>query len=145
VVDALITELFLARLNVKDEPWAPQAHARIEGARRAIIGYGRAAESATLRREMMVDLLDSTTRLLSVEQGKMYVQVMLQEALPLAKVPREVIGEAVELWPQAKRRTARTKAIRALARCLHCDSPSLLTMLRQARKRLRDRRRPRRN
>jgi hypothetical protein len=65
----------------------------------------------------------------------------IRSVLPSAKLPMDVLKRAVELWPNTKQRQARSEAIHALARALGCDKRSLMTLLRQARQRVRDRHR----
>jgi hypothetical protein len=147
IVDSLIVQLFHARQELEDPTWEPQARALIERVRRAAAGFGDAILSSRRRRELIVYVLDTCdARLPSIDLGTMYATVTISEALPGASLPPSLIRRAVELWPQKKRREERTRAVRELARALDCDSPTLMTMLRQARAGLRARKvRARRN
>jgi hypothetical protein len=141
VADTLIMHLFRAREELRDPLWRPRARARIEAARRVLVSFGDAPDSLERRHEMLVHVLDVTADL-PLEHRIAFAAVEFGEAQPYLKPPTtDVLRRALDLWPQTKRREERTQAVRELARALNCDCPSLMTMLRQARKRLRDRRR----
>jgi hypothetical protein len=140
VVDALIIRLLAARDDLRDPLWRPRARAIVEGARRALVSFGDAVTSRERRREMLVHVLVESLALPRVEDRVMFAALTFGEALPYTKPPAEaVLRRALDLWPQEQRRTERTRALRALARALDCDAPSLMPMLRQARMRLEER------
>lgn len=140
IVDTLIVILLGDRDLLNDPLWRPQALARIERARSAIMPFGMAPRSVTVRIEMMVTALDKSAEFEApLESRVRFAQVLIGEAMPGGAINDELVREAVRLWPDKRNTEARLRAVRDLARALKCDSPSLMTMLRAARKRLRDR------
>jgi len=143
-VDGLIVMLFQERLSLSDPRWRAVARARIERTRIALIDYGNAPYSTAVRRELLVRVLDQSALMPGPIDDRLgYVQAVLGEAMPEAKLDPDVVRAAITLWPVTKRRVDRSNAVRALARALRCDSRALMTMLRQARRRIRKRRRAR--
>lgn len=145
IADTLILMLLEAREQLRDPVWRLRARAVIEGARRVLVSFGEADTSLERRHEMLVHVLDEA-QVLPIEGRVMFAKALFGEALPyIKKFPTpDTLRRALDLWPQTKRREERTRAVRELARALECDRPSLMTLLRQARKRLRERRRSRR-
>jgi hypothetical protein len=145
--DGLIVQLLQARQEIRDPELArsaPGARALVDRLWRSAVPFGTAAHSLQVRHEMMVHLLDQGARLLAeghdIEHGVMFAEATIFWAIPGLALPREVLREAIRLWPESKRRQARTDAVREMARRLRCDRPSLMTMLRQARGRIAARR-----
>jgi excisionase family DNA binding protein len=140
IVDTLIFMLFGDRDLLDNPVWRPTALARIERARSAIIPFGRAPTARSVRLELMVTALDRSVKVdAPLELRVQFVQILVGEAMPDAKLDDEVIRDAVRLWPEKRQTEDRTRAVRELARALRCDVPSLMTMLRAARKRVRER------
>jgi hypothetical protein len=69
--------------------------------------------------------------------------MMLRAALAGMTVGRGVLRQAVELWP-TRQRDRRTTAVRALAKALDCDAPTIMQILRNAKTSRAERRRERR-
>jgi hypothetical protein len=140
IVDSLILMLLQERASLSDPTWRATALARIENARRAMVDFGDAPYFSQVRHELLVNALDWSAKLDGpIEQRVAFVEVVLGEAIPNVPIAPGVIRKAVDLWPKTKQRTARARAVRELARALHCDVPSLPTMLREARSRIRNR------
>lgn len=139
IVDTLITMLLHERACLSDPVWRPTALARIEKVRRALISHGNAPYSPGVGRQLLVDTIDKARSLDAPIAARVdFACVVLQEAVPGARISRELVRDAVSL-----RGEERTTAVRGLARALGCDAPSLDTLLRQARKELSEsRRRP---
>lgn len=147
IVDSLIEVLFLARRDLTDPPrdprWREGSLWRVEQARRALIPFGNAPYTKTARRALLMQLLDDIERVVR-QKGEfvhwlMAARTMIGEALPYSRPPSdEVLQRVFELWPNHKKRVARSAAIRDFARALDCDSKSLLDMIRQDRKKRRD-------
>jgi hypothetical protein len=138
--DGLIMKLINARNDLAEPDRAPAARALIEKMVHALRGY---SDGTLSRHELLVSALDGAAREESANWGTLLVSVTLDDKLPGVKVPYQVLYEAVRLWPQTRQREARTRAVRAVARALGCDAKdgrTLMTMLRQARTRLRQRR-----
>jgi hypothetical protein len=149
--DSLIVQLFQARREIREphwKQWAPYARALVDRVWQAAVPFGLARSSKQERYEMIVHLLDQGARLLgeghAIEHGIMFADVTIREAMQGRRVPEDVLRRAIELWPQQKQRQARTRAVREMARALGCDGRSLMTQLRQARTRMRDRAQKRR-
>jgi hypothetical protein len=134
--DGMIMNLINARNDLEDPVRAPAARALIEKMLRGFLGF---SDGKLSRHELLVAALDAGA---SSNLGELLAGMILFEKLPEAeaRVPYDVLYEAVRLWPQTKQREARTRAVRALAKALGCDAKNVMTMLRQARTRLRERR-----
>lgn len=144
IVDNLIAMLRQERASLSDPTCRATALARIERARAALVEFGDAPYSRASQYEMLVDTLDRSAELdAPIESRIGFVQLILGEAMPNARIRPGVIRDAVTLWPAKKQREAREKAIRELARALGCNPPSLNVMLREARKRIGERRKAR--
>jgi hypothetical protein len=154
LVDGLIMRLISARNDLDDPAAGPKARFLID---RIVQAFGEFDPDSTLaRHELIVRALDHSARLVTapvvraagaaagpspfadLEVRTFSAEAMIRGALPSLSLPRGILRQAVELWPDTKHREARTRAVRDLARALECDVPSLLPMLRQARKRLRE-------
>ena len=141
IADTLIFILRQARASLNDPVWGKLARAQIEAARSVLIDYGDAPYSRTRTYELLVDALDQSEQADSpLELRAQSVSLRLAEAIPHVEVPFDIIQNAVLLWPTKKQRTARSDAMRSLARVFDCDTPSLMTQIRQARARVRRRR-----
>jgi hypothetical protein len=139
VVDTLIVMLLGDRDLLVDATWRETALRRIERARSTIVPFGGAPYSRTVRLELLVTALDRGTELEAPVEAKVsFVRMLIEEAMPSARPKDELVRDAVCLWREKRRTEERTRAVRAMARALQCDSPSLMTMLRAARKRLRE-------
>jgi hypothetical protein len=155
IVDQLIMRLIGARNDLDDPARAPEARSLIDRVVQAIADFD--PDSTIARHELIVRALDGSTAMATapaygplgelvpspfadLELRVFSAEATIRTALPSAKLPPGVVRRAVALWPDTKRREARTRAVRELARALDCDVPSLLTMLRQARSKLRNRR-----
>jgi hypothetical protein len=169
-VDSLLVQLLLARRTLRDPAFGDGARATIERARQALVPFGTALRRVTVRHEMLVHVLDvaadlqrdrkaqfaeaerqakksggampmdsATTHEAIVDEATALARTLIRDAMAV-EIDRQTARLAVALWPQAKRREARTAAVRGLARALDCDSRALMSLLRQARKRLADRR-----
>ncbi len=166
LVDNLIMRLITARNDLYDPARGPDARSLIDRIVQAIGAFD--PNSMFARHELIVKALDGSarplcspvvtahtgvrtadggvlegTKLIPNPLADLTIRVWLAEstiraALPSAKLPPGVLRRAVELWPETKQREARKRAVRELARALDCDVPSLTTMLRQARGRLRE-------
>jgi hypothetical protein len=140
IVDTLIAMLFRERAALDEPKWRPSALARIERARQALVVFGSATHSKAARHELLVSALDRSAALdAPIEQRIAFARMVVGESMPHATVKEAVVREAVVTWPETKRTAERSSAVRALARALDCDSPALMTMLRQGRARLRER------
>lgn len=141
IADTLIFMLRQARASLGDRTWGALARNQIEAARSVLIDYGDAPYSRARCHELLVDVLDQSERCEeSIEMRARIVLLRLSEALPETEIDFDTVRDAVLFWPLKRRRAARSNAVRELARALDCDTPSLMTMLRQARARIRARR-----
>jgi hypothetical protein len=144
ICDGLILDLIGARRDLDDRGRAPAARALIEQMFHALDGVD--AERKLVRQELLVSALDEVTSQDGYPDDgfrALGVCSIIGSQAPELRPPIETALAAVELWTQTKRREARTQAVRELARALDCDAkdgPTLMTMLRQARQRLRERR-----
>jgi hypothetical protein len=86
----------------------------------------------------MVTALDAPLRIDFLDVRYQLAESIIRSALPSVRLPPKVLRRAIDLWPMSKGRE-RTQAAHALAKALGCDARTLMTMLRQARVRLRDR------
>ena len=140
VVRCLIGILVHQGMSLSDPTSRSTARAFIERARRALIDYGDAPYSRNVRYELIVHTLDQSEQVdAPIEMRTDYVCYLLSEAMPWTRIPRDVVRNAVSLWPERKQKESRLCALRELARTLGCDAPSLPTMIRQARGRVQKR------
>jgi hypothetical protein len=141
--DGLIMTLIKARGDLEDPERAPAARALIEGFAQSVGRFDPRSKEA--RRELMVQALD-TCEILAERQPEhfgdlglrtVFAESLIRNSLPSVKLPAGVVTRAVERWGKKRGVEARDAAVRELARALGCDSASLPTMLRQARRRAR--------